>query len=393
MINSQPLPNNFTTGDGLNTAGFNFASPQREKQYDFVSKFDFNLADNSLVYVRYAQGSQSTFGDSANAGRPIFPDSPNFVDTSRTPKNLAVNWRWSPTPTFTNEAIFGISKFFFTFATPNPDPNLPFAFLDIATPNTNFSYNARGVRTLQFIDNATLVRGSHTLKGGMNFRFNRHRDDRSNVAGSAIEPVVTISTTAGFAGFNLPVAGSTSINANDLARLQNTIANQLGRIGSVSQAFVLDPSNPSTFAPAGTRWLNEANYNELDFYFQDNWRARSNLVFDIGLRWEAKLTPAVNGRPILVPDQPVKLGATPSNKLRWVEGDLTSARFCRPSVSHGILSKPARRRYVATIAWRLIVSPRSCSARLFSKVRRETIPPRPTQTSAPRAGSTVTSHQ
>jgi hypothetical protein len=334
MINSQPLPNNFTTGDGLNTAGFNFASPQREKQYDFVSKFDFNLADNSLVYVRYAQGSQSTFGDSANAGRPIFPDSPNFVDTSRTPKNLAVNWRWSPTPTFTNEAIFGISKFFFTFATPNPDPNLPFAFLDIATPNTNFSYNARGVRTLQFIDNATLVRGSHTLKGGMNFRFNRHRDDRSNVAGSAIEPVVTISTTAGFAGFNLPVAGSTSINANDLARLQNTIANQLGRIGSVSQAFVLDPSNPSTFAPAGTRWLNEANYNELDFYFQDNWRARSNLVFDIGLRWEAKLTPAVNGRPILVPDQPVKLGATPSNKLRWVEGDLFESDFSKilPSV-------------------------------------------------------------
>jgi hypothetical protein len=44
LINAMPLPNNFTTGDGLNTAGFNFASPQHEKQYDFVSKFDFNLA-------------------------------------------------------------------------------------------------------------------------------------------------------------------------------------------------------------------------------------------------------------------------------------------------------------------------------------------------------------
>ncbi|HEV2836445.1 MAG TPA: carboxypeptidase regulatory-like domain-containing protein, partial [Pyrinomonadaceae bacterium] len=91
FINAMPLPNNFTTGDGLNTAGFNFGSPQREKQYDFVSKFDFNLADNSLLYVRYAQGSQTTLGDSANGGRPIFPDSTNFVDTYRTPKNLAVN--------------------------------------------------------------------------------------------------------------------------------------------------------------------------------------------------------------------------------------------------------------------------------------------------------------
>lgn len=334
LLNAMPLPNNFTTGDGLNTAGFNFASPQHEKQYDFVSKFDFTISDKSLIYVRYAQGSQSSFGDSANAGRPVFPDTPNFVDTSRTPKNLAINWRWSPTPTFTNEAIFGLSKFFFTFATPNPDPNLPFSFINVATPNTNFSYNARGVRTFQFIDNATSIQGSHTLKGGINFRFNRHRDDRSNVAGSAIEPVVALSGVAGFTGFNLPTAGATSINTNDLARLQNTIVDQLGRVNTVSLAFVLDPSNPSTFAPAGTRWLNVANYTELDFYFQDNWRARPNLVFDLGVRWEAKLTPSVNGRPILVPNQPVKLGAAPSNTLKWVEGDLFDSDFGKflPSV-------------------------------------------------------------
>jgi hypothetical protein len=335
ILTAMPLPNNFTSGDGLNTAGFNFASPQHEKQYDFVSKFDFNLTDRSLVYVRYAQGSQTSLGDSVNGGRPIFPDSPNFVDTFRTPKNLAVNWRWSPTSTMTNEAIFGLSKYFFSFATPNPDPDLPFAFINPATPNTNFSFNARGVRTLQFIDNATLVRGGHTLKSGINFRFNRHRDDRSNVAGSAIEPVVTLSGTAGFAGFGLPVvAGNTSINNNDLVRLQNTIVDQLGRVGNVSRAFVLDPSKTSTFAPAGTRWLSEADYTELDFYFQDNWRLRSNLVLDLGVRWEAKLTPALNGRPILVPNQPVKLGAPPSNTLKWVEGDLFDSDFSKilPSV-------------------------------------------------------------
>jgi hypothetical protein len=333
-LNAMPLPNNFTVGDGLNTAGFNFGSPQHERQYDFVTKFDFNISDKSLVYVRYAQGSQSTFGDSANGGRPIFPNAPNFVDTSRTPKNLAINWRWSPTPTFTNEAIFGLSKFFFTFATPFPDANLPFAFLNVATANTNFSYNARGVRTLQFIDNATLIHGSHTLKSGINFRFNRHRDDRSNVAGFAIEPTVTLSrTAANFNGFNLPASGNTGINANDLTRLQSTIADQLGRIGVASLAFVSDP-NSGSFAPAGTRWLNEAHYTELDFYFQDNWRVRSNLVLDLGVRWEPKLTPNTSGRPILVPNQLVKLGAAPSNTLKWVEGDLFDSDFSKilPSV-------------------------------------------------------------
>jgi hypothetical protein len=333
IINASPLPNNFTTGDGLNTAGFNFSSPQHERQYDFVSKVDYKFRENSQFYVRYAQGSQSSFGDSANGGRPIFPDSPNFVDTSRTPKNLAINWRWSPTGTLTNEFIFGLSKYFFTFATPHPDPNLPFSFINVATPNTNFSYNARGVRTLQLIDNLTAIRGSHTLKGGINFRFNRHTDDRSNVAGSAIEPVVTLSGTAGFTGFGLPASGSTSINANDLTRLQNTIVDVLGKVGTVSQAFVLDPSNPTTFAPAGTRWLNKATYPELDFYFQDNWRFRPNLVFDLGLRWEAKLHPSVDGRPILIPNQAAKLGAAPSNSLKWVEGDVfKNANVLLPSV-------------------------------------------------------------
>ncbi len=345
VLNSMPLPNNFSgatgcTPDGLNTACFNFASPQHEKQYDFSTKFDFNLRENSQLYVRYAQGSQTSLGDSANAGRPIFPNSPNLVDTLRTPKNLAINWRVSPTPTLTNEFIFGISKFFFTFGTPEPDSSFLYSIFPtesattgILAPNINFSYNARGVRTLQFIDNLTHVRGSHTLKGGINFRFNRHTDDRSNVGGTQIEPFVTLNQTAGFGPFNLPAAGATSINATDLTRLQNTVNNLLGRVNTVSQAFVSDPANPSAFAPAGTRWINVANYTELDFYFQDNWRVRPNLVLDLGVRWEVKLKPSVDGRPILVPNQPVKLGAAPTNTLRWVEGDLfQNANVIMPSV-------------------------------------------------------------
>jgi hypothetical protein len=348
-ITATPLPNNFVGGsgcspDGLNVGCFAFASPQHEKQYDFVTKLDFKIRENSQLYIRYAQGAQNSFGDSGNSGRPIFPDAPNFVDTSRNPKNLAINYRWSPTASVANEFIFGISKFAFTFATPEPDPSLPFAFLNSATPNTNFSYNARGVRTLQFIDNLTYVKGAHTIKSGFNFRFSRHTDDRSSVAGSAIEPIVTFGSNTPFgANYGLPATTSTNPNgiiAADLTRLQNTLNDFLGRINSVSQAFVSDPNNPGSFAPAGTRWINKATYTELDFYAQDNWRFRSNLVFDIGLRWEIKKAPSVDGRPILVPDQPVKLGAAPSNTLRWVEGDLFKDDFTKILPSIGFAWDP-----------------------------------------------------
>jgi hypothetical protein len=338
-LNDMPLPNSFSGGsgcspDGLNTACFSFGSPQHERQYDLTTKVDFKFNTKHSAFIRYARGDQNSFGDSANGGRPIFPNSPNFVDTYRTPRNLALQWRWSPTATVTNEFLYGRSQYFFKFETPTPDPLLPFAFLTVVTPNTNFTYNARGVTTDQFIDNLTIVHGSHTLKGGINFRFNLHKDDRSSVAGTAIEPIVAFSTASGFAGYNLPAAGTASINASDLTTLQNAIVNQIGKLGNISQAFIVDPSNPNVFAPAGTRWLNRAHYSEYDFYFQDNWRFLSNLVFDLGVRWEIKAQPKIDDRLILVPDQPVKVGAPPSNTLKWVEGDLFDTDFGKilPSV-------------------------------------------------------------
>jgi len=335
-LNSMPLPNNFAAGDGLNTAGFNFASPQHERQYDLTTKVDFKFNDHHSAYVRYAQGSQTSLGDSANGGRPRFPGVPNFVDTDRTPKNLALNWRWSPSSTVTNEFIYGYSKYAFSFLTPHPDPVYSFVFVNPTDINTNFSYNARGVATNQFVDNLTWVSGNHTVKGGINFRLNKHTDDRSSVAGTAIEPVVSFSfnsSSAGYSGFNIP-ANTTGIASADLTRLHGTIADLLGRVNSVSRAFIADPANPTAFLPPGSRWINVANYKEYDFYAQDNWRFRSNLVFDIGVRWEIKATPEIDGRPILVPDQPMKLGALPSNTIKFVEGKLFDTDFGKilPSV-------------------------------------------------------------
>ena len=340
QITGQPLPNNFNTGDGLNTAGFNFASPQHEKQYDLVTKFDYSLNEKNIFYVRYAQGEQNSLGDSANAGRPVFPNSPNFVNTYRDPKNLAINYRWSPTNRFVNEFILGLNKFAFSFDTETPDPSIPYAFLDIATANTNFVRNARRLQTWQYIDNITMDFSPHLIKAGVNFRFGRQIDDRSSVAGVGLEPTVTFSGAAGYTAFNLPAAGTTGINANDLTRLQNAINNQLGRVGTVSQAFVSDPNNPSQFAPLGTRWNFTAKYPELDFYAQDSWRIRPNLLVDLGVRWEAKLNPSSDGRPILVPNQPFTLGSAPSNTLRWVQGDLFKNDFKKILPSIGFAWDP-----------------------------------------------------
>ena len=327
VLNAMPLPNNFSSvGDGLNTAGFDFGSPQHERQYDFVSKFDFKINNNNAFYIRYAQGNQNSFGDAGNGGRPVFPGTGDLVDTFRSPRNLAVNYRWSPSSSVTNEFLVGLNKFAFSFETPVPDPTFPFSFNLASTPNSNFTYNARRLRTWQFVDNVTWVNGNHILKGGINFRFGRQIDDRSSVAGTAIEPIVSLSApSTTFGIYTIPstaTVGSPGLQSSDLGRLRSTISDFYGKIGSVSQAFVSDPNNPGAFLPAGSRWRFSAAYPEYDFYLQDSWRVRSNLVFDIGVRYEVKLSPTSDGRPILAPNQPFTVGSPATNTLSWVEKKL-----------------------------------------------------------------------
>ena len=343
LLNSYPDANDFSRGDGLNSAGYNFNAPQTEKQWDFVARFDYKVNDRNQVYFRYAQGEQNTIGDSVNAGLQPFPGFPNLVNTYRTPTNYAINYRWSPSAKFTNEFIFGLSKFGFSFATEEPNPQVPFILNTVTDAYTNFAYNARQARTIQIVDNITMDFSPHTLKAGLNIRFGRQVDDRSS-AGGVIEGSVGFGAgSSSFTGFNLPTAATSTvpgINSTDLTLLRSTINNFIGRIGSFSQGFVVSPANPNVFAPGGTRWNWTATYPEYDFYFQDTWRARRNLTLDLGLRYEIKLSPSSPDLPILRANQPFTIGAAASNTLRWEEGNLFENDYDNLSPSVGLAWDP-----------------------------------------------------
>ena len=357
ILRSFPLPNNFTRGDGLNTAGFDFNALQLEKQWDLVMRFDYNANDQNRFYFRYAEGEQNTEGDSVNGGLPVFPGFPNLVDTFRRPKNYAFNYRWSPTAKFTNEAIVGVSRFRFAFYNPEVRADFPYTFGVVSTPFGNSLGNAREARNFQFVDNMTFEFSPHVIKAGINFRFGKQFDDRSS-AGGLIEPQIGFApgssdftgATSGNFNFGLPTSavagtatnpnGSSGINSTDLTRLQQTINILIGRIGSFAQGFVVDPRNPGTFAPAGTRWNWFAYYPEYDFYIQDSWRIRPNLVFDMGLRYEIKLSPSSKDLPILTPNQEFTIGAPQSNTLRWEEGKLFPNDFNNWSPSVGFAWDP-----------------------------------------------------
>lgn len=353
-----PAPNNYSVGDGLNTAGYTFSIGRLDPQRDFVFKIDHKFNDSHNMFVRYAWGKQDTVNDTTNAGAPGFPGLPPKVNTQRDPRNLAVNYRWVITPSLSNELVVGGNHFTFNFVNPSAGQQ-PFQVVTInPTDPLDFTVgNLRTINTYQIVDNLSWTKGAHLVKGGINFRYQQHKDVRGSIAGQNANPIVniagsgqvTVGCLSGAAGVNaagqeffcLPALTATNapgINNLDRTRLQTSINDLLGRVGTITQGFVAD-IGLTGFQPAGTLFLNDARYGEYDFYLQDTWKLRPNLTLDLGLRNELKLTPFARGR-LYAPNAPVRVGETPTNALRWQDRDLYDSSLNNWSPSVGLAWDP-----------------------------------------------------
>ena len=329
LLAQTPLPNNFTGGDGLNTALFTFTAAEKEKQHDAAIKVDHILDDRNAVFARFAFGQQNTFCDSVNAGQPVFPGTPCLVNTYRTPSNLATNWRWNPSPSVTNELVFGFNRFTFDFQIPTADLDKVTLSGPVALTAEYSFGNKRRIHTWQFVDNFAWFRGAHAFKFGTNFRFQQHVDVRGSIAGQNATQAVNFSTavnTVDPATFGLPPDLNVTF---DRPAFQSHINFLLGRVGNITRGF---PSRGDQFVEGLYNF--DARYPEYDFYAQDTWKLRRNLTLDLGLRWEMKLAPRNPEDRITRPDQLVQAGAPPTQTLRWVKGKLfeDSLRNLAPSV-------------------------------------------------------------
>jgi hypothetical protein len=336
LIARTPLPNNFTGGDGLNTAFYTFTALQFEKQYDFTGKLDYNLNDKNQLYARVSLGQQVTRCDRVNGGRPLFPGLPCHVDTSRIPRNYAYNWRTTPKASLTNELVFGINNYTFDFFLPAADFNKITLVNTPVTVPEDFTFgNLRELTNYQIVDNAAWFNGAHNVKFGVNLRFQRHRDRRGSIGGGNAGQTVNFSTAINavdVTAFGLPADLNQAV---DLGNFRSHINFLLGRVGSTTKAFVAEGDQ---FVPQ--LYQVTSYYPEYDFYLQDNWKVRRTLTIDYGLRWEMKMSPTASDNKLLRPNQVVAAGAAPSNALRWVESKLYNDDRNNISPSIGIAWDP-----------------------------------------------------
>ena len=318
LMNSLPLPNSFLLGDGLNTGAFNWNAPAKFTGPHYMARVDHTFGQNDNLFVRWLQNSFDTKeGDFLNSRPSVFPGFPPLGEVNRIGKNLAMTYRHTFSPSLVNELTAGFNRFgfLFTFGESNPDfPNpakVPIwaddcvlgSFVNVDVPYCLSPHTQRAVTTPQLIDNLSWVKGAHTLRAGINFRFYIHNDSRGFFGGSVVSPIIRFNRSSRLGGFpNLPSTSGpagTTINSTDLNRLNQAIVELAGIPSRIQQAFLADFSantySSTNFATVYTR------AHQYDSYVQDEWKLRPNITVNAGLRWEYNPAP-YDAKQALVPN-------------------------------------------------------------------------------------------
>lgn len=319
LFATYPQANTYLNGDGLNTAGYTWNAPALFRGPNYMARVDHTFNENNAMFFRALWGNYDTLkGDPLNGRPQLFPGGfPPLGEVYRTTRNFAASYRRVFSPRIVNEFTAGLSRFILLFTQGEANPSfpsvVPYTFANVSLPYINTPRTFRAITTPQLLDNLSIVKGSHIIRTGLNFRFYQHNEVRGQPGGINVTPTLSFNPTfRPPTGFATPVLASNSIagiNSTDNSRLLGTINDVLGIPSRLSQNFLGDISanNYLPFLSGNnvTLWGEGQRLKQYNFFVQDEWRLSKNLVVNYGLRWELNPAPTEAGGRVYVPNQPI----------------------------------------------------------------------------------------
>ena len=192
---------------------------------------------------------------------------------------LAASWRWTASPTLTNEVRGGYMRSNSSFLDSNDYPKSIVAGLLFSSPVNTFMNQGREVNTYSIQDNATWLKGKHEIAFG--FQAQLLHANPFNDAG--IVPTLTLGISAAYPN-GLTAADLPGIRSGDLTTANNLYANLAGIVSTAAQTFNVT-STTSGFVPGATN-LRQLTQSTWAGYVQDKWKVLPNLTLNIGMRYE-----------------------------------------------------------------------------------------------------------
>jgi len=264
--------NDFSIGDGLNTAGFRFNAPVPVKRNSHAAKFDFNLTDKQQAFVRV-----NVIYDLIARERQ-FPDTPAPNIWSH-PVGIAGGHTWTIHNNLINNVRYGFTRESFTSGGDSAVNAISFRF--VYSPATFTRTLSRTTPVQNITDDLSWIKGNHSWSFGTNLRF--ISNTRTSFA-SAYDNAIT--NPSFYAGGGNSISGPVntfSPISGSKAGVQNAATALIGRFSQYSANFTFGHSGQ--LLPSGTASARDFKTQEYDVYMQDAWKLSPHLTLTYGIRY------------------------------------------------------------------------------------------------------------
>ena len=309
-INAMPAHNNTDVGDGFNMAGFRYNVNGISNNDKYVGRYDHQLVENTFLgshkfefVLNYFKNilSPDTF-NSLEAPFPgltnSFQGGPRWLVTGALVSNFG--------PNVTN--VFRVGKQWapvgFILESEPTEDFIDFQGITDPWSGDNFQSQGRDTQVWQISNNLSWSRGNHLFRMGGDYQ--QIFADTFNDAG--LNPRIVLGTpahnTGGINDSSFPFS-----NATIRTNARNVFSNIVGNLSSASRT--LNVTSPDSGFVVGATRARLFKQRDLALYVQDQWRFRSNLTLNFGVRWDYMGVPTIpNGLAIQLTDHQQVFGVS-----------------------------------------------------------------------------------
>ncbi len=277
-FNSMPVANGTLTGDTYNRGSYSFASPNPVRLNTSIARLDFTPNDRHRIFVRGNLQKDTTLEAEEFPGQ-----GPSSTDKSNN-KGIVTGDTWTITPTLINDIRYGYIRQGNSNTGVGSGDYVDFRFLSNTSAETRTTFTSVPVNNI--VDNLSWTKGKHGFQFGGNWRLihQNHMSDATTWQGASSNPY--------WLGGNPPQPAD-AVPSGFANSYEIDFANLVGTIPSLTNSYNyhVDSASSGTLLPDGAVLTRRFKANEFEWYVQDAWRMRSNLIVTLGVRHTILQTP------------------------------------------------------------------------------------------------------
>ena len=325
FLTRMPLPNDWSQGDGLNTAGFRWRQPhegldgatgqsQNTNRNHLTLRFDYQL--NASNRFTFTMSREKNWGVTGQTGLPDLPTGV-FGQVKRVPDFYTASCTSTISSTILNEFRFGMKRDSWQGTSPfDRDccwsgagqneidelskemvasyPSIGGKMMYVGNGLGLGNYAPFGVASprqsvspfKQFADVISFTKGAHSFSAGFEMDFtNSHGYNHGG------QQTTRPNATLGVGTIPVPNINNTNfrgLNPTDVTLAQNMLASMSGTVATIQQQSFVNSPTATDWSDYRTTILFERDQHQDDWnlFFKDNWKVSKNLTLNMGLRYD-----------------------------------------------------------------------------------------------------------